>query len=142
MSSSVPDLWHERTNHLTLDQLGFSTSPSTNPASSMNTRKHNDNNQKKAPLDHSGQLAEKMLAGWTLLGTCCQSCLLPLVRNHKREMYCVKCEAWTSASGQPLLPKEEEEEEMEEPEVEVMTKGSKSPELLLSDQDILPAAYV
>ena len=45
--------------------------------------------------DCSAKLAEKMLGGWTLLGTNCPNCCIPLVRNKgEQKMFCVGCEQW------------------------------------------------
>ena len=46
--------------------------------------------------DCSKKLAEKMLQGWTLLGTNCPNCCVPLVQQSKQDkrMFCVSCEQW------------------------------------------------
>lgn len=45
--------------------------------------------------DYSEKLAAKMLGGWTLLGTNCPNCCIPLVRNKgEKKMLCVGCEQW------------------------------------------------
>jgi len=45
-----------------------------------------------AERDVSELLAEKMLAGWALLGQACPMCGTTLVRNKQQQMLCVSCD--------------------------------------------------
>lgn len=49
------------------------------------TMKQEKTEKVEAKPDRSEKLAEKMLQGWTLLGTNCPNCTIPLVRNRNEK---------------------------------------------------------
>ncbi|CAH0475691.1 unnamed protein product [Peronospora belbahrii] len=51
---------------------------------------------KRSRDEASKILGEKMLQGWVLLGASCPvgDCYTPLMRNHKAQMFCVRCDQY------------------------------------------------
>lgn len=48
--------------------------------------------RKKREDNASGRMGELLLKGWTMLGSSCEECYVPLMRNKQMDEICVVCE--------------------------------------------------
>jgi uncharacterized Zn finger protein (UPF0148 family) len=48
--------------------------------------------RKKRENNASGRMGELLLKGWTMLGSSCDECNVPLMRNKQMDEICVVCE--------------------------------------------------
>ena len=48
--------------------------------------------RKKREDNASGKMGELLLKGWTMLGSSCEECYVPLMRNKQLDEICVVCE--------------------------------------------------
>lgn len=48
--------------------------------------------RKKRENNASGRMGELLLKGWTMLGSSCDECSVPLMRNKQMDEICVVCE--------------------------------------------------
>ncbi len=48
--------------------------------------------RKKREDNASGKMGELLLKGWTMLGSSCEECYVPLMRNKQMDEICVVCE--------------------------------------------------
>ena len=48
--------------------------------------------RKKREDNASGRMGELLLKGWTMLGSSCEECFVPLMRNKQMDEICVVCE--------------------------------------------------
>ncbi len=48
--------------------------------------------RKKREDNASGKMGELLLKGWTMLGSSCEDCYVPLMRNKQMDEICVVCE--------------------------------------------------
>mmetsp|Transcript_6628 Transcript_6628/g.11695 ORF Transcript_6628/g.11695 Transcript_6628/m.11695 type:complete len:127 (+) Transcript_6628:1331-1711(+) len=54
--------------------------------------------------EYISKLSAKLMQGWCMLDTSCESCNIPLMRNRQKQDYCVKCEKFIGLQEVPSPP--------------------------------------